>query len=38
VVPRAGKVFGPDGTLVDDAVREQLHDFVAGFTAFVAKE
>jgi NAD(P)H-dependent FMN reductase len=38
VVPRAGKVFGPDGTLVDDAVREQLRDFVAGFTAFVAKE
>jgi NAD(P)H-dependent FMN reductase len=34
VVPRAGKVFDADGTMIDDAVKQQLHDFVVGFVAF----
>jgi len=36
LVPRAGSVFGADGTLQDEAVRRQLSDFVQGFAAFVA--
>ena len=34
MVSRAGKAFDADGTLVDDAVREQLRAFLAGFAAF----
>ena len=37
LVSRAGGVFGPDGTLVDDKVREQLRAFLAGFARFVAE-
>ena len=37
VVPRAGKVFDADGTMVDDAIKQQLHDFVAGFVAFASR-
>lgn len=33
VVPRAGSVFDQDGTLTDDAVRQQLRRFVSGFLA-----
>ena len=35
LVSRAGSVFGPDGAIVDAAVREQLQRFVHGFVAFV---
>jgi chromate reductase len=35
LVSRAGSVFGPDGALVDDGVREQLRKFLAGFAAHV---
>lgn len=38
MVSRAGTVFGDDGTLVDDAVRRQLGDFVRGFAAFVGAQ
>ena len=34
MVSRAGKVFDGNGELVDDAVREQLRTFLAGFAAF----
>ena len=34
MVSRAGKVFDGQGELVDDAVREQLRTFMAGFAAF----
>ena len=34
MVSRAGKVFDGNGELVDDAVREQLRAFMAGFAAF----
>ena len=34
LVSRAGGVFGADGTLTDDKVREELRRFLAGFTAF----
>ena len=34
MVSRAGKVFDDKGELVDDAVREQLRTFLAGFVAF----
>jgi len=34
MVSRAGKVFDDKGELVDDAVREQLRAFLAGFVAF----
>jgi NAD(P)H-dependent FMN reductase len=37
VVPGAGKVFDANGTLVDDTVRQQLRDFVAGFVVFVSQ-
>jgi len=37
VVPRAGKVFDADGTMIDDAIRQQLQDFVAGFVAFASR-
>jgi hypothetical protein len=32
-VSRAGSVFGEDGSLVDETVREQLRKFLAGFVA-----
>lgn len=32
-VSRAGSVFGEDGALMDDAVRDQLKKFLAGFVA-----
>jgi NAD(P)H-dependent FMN reductase len=35
-VAGAGKVFDPDGKLVDAKVRELLTDFMAGFAQFVA--
>jgi chromate reductase len=34
MVSRAQSVFGPDGTLVDAAVKEQLEKFVRGLAAF----
>ena len=37
LVSRAGSVFDPDGTLLDDAVRKQLAEFVHGFARFVAQ-
>lgn len=37
VVPRAEKVFDADGTMVDDAIKQQLHDFVAGFVGFASR-
>lgn len=37
MVSRAGSVFGPDGALLDDGVREQLRKFMAGFVAHVRK-
>ena len=36
-VARAGSVFGPDGSLQDDAIRKQLAEFVHGFAQFVAR-
>lgn len=36
LVSRAHKVFDANGTLIDDAVRTQLRDYVRGFAAFVA--
>lgn len=33
MVSRAGSVFDGDGTLTDDATREKLRDFLAGFAA-----
>jgi NAD(P)H-dependent FMN reductase len=38
LVSRAGDAFGEDGELVDDALRERLRKFVAGFAEFVAAE
>jgi chromate reductase, NAD(P)H dehydrogenase (quinone) len=35
LVPRAGQVFNSDGELVDEAVRNQLRDFVRGFARFI---
>ncbi|MFT3906744.1 MAG: NADPH-dependent FMN reductase [Steroidobacteraceae bacterium] len=35
MVSQAGKVFDPAGNLVDDAVRQQLRDFLQGFAQFV---
>ena len=37
VVPRAGMVFDADGTMTDDAIKQQLQDFVAGFVAFASR-
>jgi chromate reductase len=34
-VAGAAQAFGPDGQLVDEAVRKHVRDFVAGFGAFV---
>jgi NAD(P)H-dependent FMN reductase len=36
MVSRAGKAFDEHGVLVDDAVRKQLADFLAGFARFAA--
>jgi len=36
VVPRAGKVFDADGVMIDEAIEQQLHDFVAGFVPFAS--
>jgi chromate reductase len=36
-VPGAGKVFDADGTMIDDAIKQQLRDFVAGFVAFASR-
>jgi NAD(P)H-dependent FMN reductase len=35
LVSRAQGVFGPDGALTDDKIREQLRAFLQGFVAFV---
>jgi chromate reductase, NAD(P)H dehydrogenase (quinone) len=35
VVPRAGQVFNGDGELTDEAVRNQLREFVRGFARFI---
>ena len=35
LVSRAGSVFAADGTLQDDAVRQQLGEYLQGFAAFV---
>lgn len=35
-VAHAGSVFDESGELIDDGVRQQLADFLAGFAAFVA--
>ena len=37
MVSRAGSVFDAEGGLVDDKVRAQLRDFIAGFAQFVAQ-
>jgi NAD(P)H-dependent FMN reductase len=37
MVSRANKAFDADGALVDDAVRTQLRDYLAGFVRFVAE-
>ena len=37
MVSRANKAFDADGVLVDDAVRAQLRDYLAGFVRFVAE-
>lgn len=37
VVPRAGKVFDADGTMVDEALKKQLEEFVAGFMVFASR-
>lgn len=36
LVSRAHKVFGEDGSLVDDGIRDRLRVFVEGFAEFVA--
>lgn len=36
MVSRAGSVFDADGQLLDDKVREQLKEFMAGFAGFAA--
>lgn len=35
MVARAEKVFDPAGGIIDEAVREQLRQFVQGFVEFV---
>jgi NAD(P)H-dependent FMN reductase len=37
LVSGASKVFGDDGRLIDDAVRSQLAEFLAGFAQFIRK-
>jgi NAD(P)H-dependent FMN reductase len=37
MVARAGAVFDADGNLTDDATRERLREFVAGFAAFIQR-
>jgi chromate reductase len=37
VVPRAGGVFSTDNALIDEAVKQQLRTFLAGFVASVFK-
>src|SRR5688500_7564746 len=36
-IPSAGKLFDADGNLVDDATRQRLTTFVAGFSEFVTR-
>jgi chromate reductase len=36
LVSRAGSIFDSDGTLTDDAVRQQLRQYLEGFAAFAA--
>jgi NAD(P)H-dependent FMN reductase len=36
MISRAGQAFDADGTLTDQATRERLREFLAGFTAFAA--
>ena len=38
MVSRAGNVFDAGGTLLDESVRAQLRDFLAGFVQFVAQQ
>jgi NAD(P)H-dependent FMN reductase len=37
MVSRANKAFDADGVLIDDAVRTQLQDYLAGFVRFAAE-
>jgi NAD(P)H-dependent FMN reductase len=37
-VSRADKVFDANGELVDDKIREQLRDFLRGFSEFVGNK
>ena len=37
-VPGAGKVFDADGTMIDDAIKQQLRDFLAGFVTFASRK
>lgn len=37
LVGRAGSLFDSDGNLTDEATRERLRDFVAGFAAFIER-
>jgi chromate reductase, NAD(P)H dehydrogenase (quinone) len=36
MAPRAGQAFSPEGDLTDDALRERLRAYLAGFAAWVA--
>jgi NAD(P)H-dependent FMN reductase len=36
-IANAQAVFGPDGSITDEAVAQQVRDFAAGFAAFVRK-
>ncbi len=38
VVPRAGSVFNKDDALIDDAVKQQLGTFLAGFVASISRQ
>lgn len=37
MVSRAGQVFGPDGTMVDEKVKAQLQQFLQGFVASLGR-
>jgi len=37
VVPRGGSVFDADGAMMDDAMRQRVRDFLAGFAAFASR-